>query len=47
MSLFLRLRVKNWNWKTSGTGKPLPHDLVRRIGFWRTKSPEQDLKYLY
>jgi len=24
---------------------PVPHDLVRRIRFWRIKSPEQDFKY--
>jgi len=27
--------------------KPVPHDLVRCIRFWRIKSPEQNLEYLY
>ena len=27
--------------------KPVPHDLMRRIRFWRIKSPEQDFEYLY
>ena len=27
--------------------KPVPHDLVRRIRFWRIKSPGQDFKYVY
>jgi len=26
---------------------PVPHDLVRRIRFWRIKSPEHDFTYLY
>jgi len=31
----------------SGKWKSQSHDLVRRIRFWRTKSPEQDFKYVY
>ena len=27
--------------------KPVPHNLVRRIRFWRIQSLEQDFKYLY
>ena len=27
--------------------KPVPHNLVRRIRFWRIRSSEQDFKYLY
>jgi len=38
-----------WKWKTQldWVIKPVTHDLVWRIRFWRTKSPEQDFKYLY
>jgi len=38
-----------WKWKTQldWVIKPVSHDLVRRIRFWRIKTPEQDFKYLY
>ena len=41
--------VVRWKLKTQleWVIEPVPHDLVRRIRFWRIKSPEQDLKYLY
>jgi len=46
---FHQTNVVWWKWRTQLAWeiKPVPHDLVRRIGFWRIKSPEQDLKYLY
>ena len=36
-----------WKWETQldWVIKPVPHDLVRRIRFWRIKCPQQDLKY--
>jgi len=38
-----------WKWKTQPDWviKPVTHDLVRRIRFWRIKSPEHDFEYLY
>jgi len=38
-----------WKWKTQldWVMKPVPHDLVRRIRFWRIESQEQDFKDLY
>ena len=38
-----------WKWKTQldWVIKPVLHDLVRRIRFWRIKSLEKDLKCLY
>jgi len=46
---FHQTSVVWWKWKTQlgWVIKPVPHDLVRRIRFWRIKSPEQDFKYLY
>ena len=39
----------SWKWKTQPDWviKPVTHDLVWRIRFWRIKSPEHDCKYLY
>jgi len=36
-------------WKTQPDSviEPITHDLVRRIRFWRIKSPEHDFKYLH
>jgi len=38
-----------WKWKPQldWVIKQVPHDLVRRIRFWRIKSTEQDFTYLY
>ena len=46
---FHRTSVVCWKWKTQldRVIKPEPHDLVRRIRFWRIKSLEYDFKYLY
>ena len=46
---FHQTSVVWWKWKPqlNWVIKPVPHDLVRRIRFWRIKSPEHDFKYLY
>jgi len=38
-----------WKWRTQPDWviKPVTHDLVRRIRFWRIKIAEHDFKYLY
>ena len=36
-----------WKWKVDRVIKPVSHDLVRRIRFWRIKSPEHNFRYLY
>jgi len=38
-----------WKWRSQlgWVIKPVLHDLVRRIRFWKIKSPEQDFQYLY
>jgi len=38
---------RKWKTQQDWVIKPVLHDLVRRIGFWRIKSPEQDIKYVY
>ena len=38
---------RKWKPQLDKVIQPVPHDFVRRIGFWRIKSPEQDFKYLY
>jgi len=46
---FHLIMVVRWKWKNQldWVIKPVPHDLVRRIRFWKIKSPEQDFKCLY
>jgi len=38
---------RKWGSQLCWVIKAVPHDLARRIRFWRIKSLEQDFKYLY
>jgi len=38
---------RKWKPQLDWVMKLVPHDLMRRIRFWRKQSPEQDFKYLY
>jgi len=46
---FLTTMMVGWKWKIQldWVINPVPHSLVRRIRFWRIRSPEQDFEYLY